>query len=313
MSKQLTQNTNVEANTHKNCENKLTSRCRPLTYKILALPLIIMLLKTVLTYSLPEYKQSKQNQNQSSSSSLQYRVLQPVDHAYLKTNVLIGILSTGSSFTQRHLIRTSQIRPFNGSSFDITWKFVIVNPPFTYRKMIALEHETWGDVIVLSGPFPINSISLEFYKSIEREMSTFEYVAFMNSDTFLNVPNFLNEYLKDENRHLDLKIISRSSFKVISWSLMLKLNRLYESSPNNDLEEDSLLEHHNISYTRREITRNRLWTYKNSVIDFQSLSDVILINQLKDDDDKVSYLTIGGCFDSQGANLTKYENLLNDL
>lgn len=242
--------------------------------------------------------------------------------------LLIGISSQSSDFQRRQLVRTHQIKPYNNSLYDITWKFVIFAPKPQYLEAIRNENETYGDIIALTAFNDSREASrrykpFEWFKYVEKNIQTYKYVAKLDTDCFLNIPVFWDKYFNQTVQELDYAIIAlfieqlgklvwpMGAFEAISWKTMLLLNRLYERVNFTDEAEDLQLGWYlhdaELIYTRVAFPSEVAYDFRIGC-NPSWISDVpynaLRVHELKAEKD---YINVANCFNASGVDRDKVD------
>jgi hypothetical protein len=242
--------------------------------------------------------------------------------------ILIGISVAHNDFQRRHLIRAMQIHPYQ--HYGITLRFIVGSPREEYREALTYENQTYGDLIILKD-FPDNRLmanifkTYEFFKYVEQNMDVYKYVGKMDTDCFLNIPMFWKGYFNETVQELDLAIIAvyiriggnfdwpQGGFYVVSWKMMVILNRLHESVKHTSRHEDMQIGWYlydaEIDYDKIEFPPSTAYDFciHYSECHMQVNNETVRIHELKTDQD---YLDVAHCFTPEGPNTT-HINLMN--
>jgi uncharacterized protein YozE (UPF0346 family) len=236
--------------------------------------------------------------------------------------LLIGVSSKSSDFQRRQLVRAHQIKPYNASLYDITWRFVIFTPKSQYLESIRQENNTYGDIIILTSFNDSREASrtfkpLEWFKYIEQNMPMYKYVAKLDTDCFLNIPAFWKGYFNETVQELDYAIIAlfieqvgrfiwpMGAFEAITWKTMLVFNRIYErvniTDPSEDLQLGWYLSDAELNFTKLSFPTELAYDFRpgcnpswNSDISY----DALRIHELKSEGD---YVNVANCFNAFGV------------
>jgi hypothetical protein len=242
--------------------------------------------------------------------------------------LLIGISTSVSDFNRRQLIRTHQINPYK--KYNITFRFVLANPEPLWWDVINYENKTFNDLIVLGNINDTRDIAntikqFEFFTYVEKNMGLFKFVAKLDSDCFVSITDFWKDFFNDTIQELDFAIIAlfvrdigkfswpQGSFEVISWKVMLLLNRLYANVYRTRWDEDIQLAWYlfdaQLNYTQIDFTRDRAYDFNKGTHPY-FMHDVgykaVRIHELKTDK---TYLAVASCFNINGVNKTRIDEL----
>jgi hypothetical protein len=243
----------------------------------------------------------------------------------LSDKLLIGISSASFDLQRRQLVRKHQIRPYNNSLYDITWRFVLLRPRDIDREALRQENNTYGDLIILetlqdSREHSRSQKLYEYFKFVETNLSMYKYVAKLDTDCFLNVPNFYKNYFNETVQELDFAVIAlfienlgkmvwpMGAFEAISWKVMLLLNRLYEtvgfSNWAEDLQLGWYLHDAELNYTKIAFPTEIAYDFRfgcNPSWFSDVVDNALRIHELKTQRD---YVNVASCFNEHGINQT---------
>jgi hypothetical protein len=256
-------------------------------------------------------------------SEAKYSIEQP------SNKILVGILVSCNQVDRRHHMRAHQINTYN-SYKDITFRFVLGKPDPAYHQAITYENNTYGDLIILDNvpDDRENARTIkpyEFFKYIEKNLPVYKYIAKLDTDCFLNIPMFWNNYFNETVQELEYAIIGlfikglgrfewpQGGFELISWKIMLWLNKFYPSVPRSadadDLQLAWFLYDAEINYTKVEFDPVSSYDFR-SGCNAEYITDVfpysMRIHELKVEND---YLNVASCFTSDGVNMTRVTDL----
>jgi hypothetical protein len=259
--------------------------------------------------------------------TLDDQVLQPIvskDIKNMANNVLIGIFTSSTDFQRRILMRNQQINPYKNFT-NLTWRFVLGKPSSIYEQAIIYENNTFQDIIVLDNVPDTYSVAnsyktFEYFKYLERNNYLYKYFGKMDTDTFISVPEFWKDCFNETVFSSELTLIgnyiphpkiqwTQGAFYVISWKIMLILNKLYENvnrrTRHEDLQVTVYLMDAQIKYTRVAIDERRSVSAKAPVPQYwPPRNDTYRVHELKQEE---LYLIVTGCFTSEGINKTQIE------
>jgi hypothetical protein len=239
--------------------------------------------------------------------------------------LLIGISSAVKDIQRRHLFRAHQIQPYNEYK-EITWKFFLFEPPANFREAIKYENETYGDIIILEGISDTRENAraikpFEIFTYVEKHMSVYKYVAKIDTDTFLNVPDFYKEYFNETVQNMEYTIIApicfgrfnwpMGAFEALSWKLVRILNKLYKyvkrTSYAEDLQIGWYLFDAGIKYDFVQLEEDRAFEFRGPNHGPGDIPyNAIRIHELKYEE---IYLMIAGCFNKDGVNKTYIDEM----
>jgi len=242
--------------------------------------------------------------------------------------LLVGVSVTTADFQRRHLIRTHQIKPYVAYT-NITFKFIMAKPPQVYEEALKLENQTYGDILVLdfddSRETSRSIKPYEFYKHVEKHMGVWKYVAKLDGDCFLNIPDFYKTYFNESTQSLGVALISlmikglgrfdwpMGAFEALSWRLMLFVNRLYENVPRTTWEEDLQLGWYlsdaEVDYIQVALDNERAYdfrpgTHPHWVTDV--FYNAVRVHELKVEKD---YVMVANCFNATGVNIAQIDRM----
>ena len=260
--------------------------------------------------------------NSSDVTTLEPIVLQEIlakDQSVLPNSMLIGIFTSSRDFQRRHLLRTQQIEPYKSSK--VTFRFILGIPPLTYRQSLVYENITYGDLIILENVpdtyYAANSYkTFEYFKYVEQNLNTFKYIGKMDTDTFLSIPDFLEECFNQTVQKTDLAIIgnwihggvlpwAQGAFYVLSWKVSLIINRLYDTVARRTRHEDFqvalFLYDAKIDYNHVAINEDRSY---DRILRWPIDYNAYRVHKIKDES---TYLMITSCFTPQGVNKTQID------
>jgi hypothetical protein len=244
--------------------------------------------------------------------------------------ILIGISSAAADFQRRQLVRAHQIAPFNNLTYAITWRFVLLSPNSLYKEALRFENNTHGDLIILESISDSRENSrsqklYEFFRYVELNMSMYNYVAKLDTDCYLNVPDFWNNYFNHTVQELDFAIVAlfieklgrmdwpMGAFEAITWKVMLLLNRLYENVEFTNWAEDLQLGWYlydaEINYTKVAFPTEVAYDFRFGC-NPSWISDVtynaLRVHELKAE---IDYVNVANCFTSNGVNTSQIDQM----
>lgn len=190
--------------------------------------------------------------------------LQPFGSQKGKPFWYIATMTIAKEQRRRNLIRTTWQRLYK--DYPIKTVFFMNNPTDTYRALIEHENATYGDIIVLDHlveePGPNKTVKpAELYKKLVREGQRYNWVTKMDDDSWIDVPNFIEQYLKPHWNH-NTTIIARElinsnpddqtvwetgfnwpggQFYAISWDFVELVAKLHEEHFVTNDHEDRLI------------------------------------------------------------------------
>jgi hypothetical protein len=243
-----------------------------------------------------------------------------IDTSVIKpeNSLLIGIPSPATDFQRRHLMRAHQIKPF--SHYNVTWRFFVGQPPIVYREFLKLENDTYGDIIFLEDFHEDRKNAravktFEFFDYVEKHMGMYKYVAKIDTDAFLNVKDFINDYFNETIQEMQYSMIAvqlirrfqwpQGGFLALSWKLMLLLNRFYNYVHRSHYAEDmqfgwylydAAVEYDFIGLDKETSFDFKVPWGKNDVP-----YNALRVHEMKTEQD---YLIIANCFNGNGINTT---------
>jgi hypothetical protein len=237
-------------------------------------------------------------------------------------SILIGISCKSTDFHKRQIMRSVQIEPYK--DYDITWKFILGKPPKLYEDAIEGENKIHNDLIILwdMEDTKENAKSVKpfvFFKYVEKNVSFHNYVAKMDEDTFMNIPEFWKRFFTPEIRASNRGVIGRildmggctfpeGGFEAIAWDLMEAINRVYDPNKRDHVEEDKQIGryfcNHSISIENFDMKYDAAFYYDPLVYDatkvcHSPLPDSVRIHNIKSEQD---YLVVASCYSPGGYN-----------
>jgi hypothetical protein len=186
----------------------------------------------------------------------------------LPKKMLIGIPTGAYDFQRRALVRSYQIDPYK-DKYDITFKFILGNPPLEYMPGLEYENKTYGDILIL-WDIPDDRQtgrtlkSPEFYKYVEKHMPEYKYIGRMDTDCYAELDRFWAKYFNETVQELEFAYVAayirtivpqweagflndwpHGAFYVISWKMMLMFNRFWNLVPREIEYDDQMMGRYN--------------------------------------------------------------------
>lgn len=234
-------------------------------------------------------------------------------------------VSTGTlDFQRRHLIRAYQISPYN-NSYDITWRFFMGPPSPYYLKALQAENATFGDIVVIPDLVESRDNSraikpMEILTYVEKHMEVYKYVAKLDSDCFLYIPAFYDQFFNQTVQDLDFGLIAlyvrgrfawpQGAFEAFSWKLVRMLNKLYEFVPRThwaeDLQMGWYLHDAHIHYTEVPLPEDRAYDFNVTWGVTDVAYNTVRVHEMKEE---IDYIKIVKSFNANGINTTYIDEM----
>jgi hypothetical protein len=230
--------------------------------------------------------------------------------------ILVLVLTASMDIQRRQIMRAHQINPYK--KYNLTFKFVLGNTPSEYRQIIKHENDTYGDLLILEDVPDTKDIArtiklFETFKYIEEKLPVYKYIAKIDTDCFVNIAGFMNNYFNETVQEFELAAIGaivrrgrlewiQGGFMAYSYKLMLFINKMYSKVRRTVYEEDFqmgwYLNDAQVNYTKVEVKQGH--QAYDFYYDFQDVfNDTIRVHELKKERD---YVNVANCFDENGIN-----------
>ncbi len=231
-----------------------------------------------------------------------------------------GCHSKGCTLTLDTLLsRATWQTLYQNPAFDT--RFFVSNPGDLWRPLIQHENATYGDLIVLSDLEESKYVAthikpLEFHKHIANSGLSWDYLAKLDDDSFLDAGTFYREFLLPDfqkaeqsqtpSRMMVARRLKRPTYPApggqfysISWELVDLISRLYTESDIEGETEDVL-----VGRLLFEANEPFDWVELNDTRAFDIVEDLhqvgkMAINPHKMKDDE-TYLKVAQMYDSDG-------------